>query len=344
MRGIRTEDVLSCILCTAPGQELYSGLKDSSVRHEGTFSIKRCAHCGLLWLSPRPVQEDMPRFYEGYYTHAQPSQKNGQPGPRLLGGLRDSLRESILCGYYGYRHLHAGHKWCILGGPLGRLTFMRLRATNESKELLPHYKENGHLIEIGCGQGDFLCRMKQLGWEVMGVEIDTEAARIAEAKGLEIHTKPLHQLALPGDSVDCITMNHVIEHVYDPIALIGECHRILKRCGAIIMYAPNSSSLGRVLFGGSWRAFDPPRHLYSFSYSSMKLLLEKSGFSKVTIKTTTRLAKGIYDASMMSKKSIRLDGQEAPEQKGRDWFALKERLYCALGLNRGEEIFVKAVK
>ena len=76
----------------------------------------------------------------------------------------------------------------------------------------------------------------------------------------------------------------------------------------------------------------------------MKSLLAKASFGKIEIKTSARNPKGIYDASMLFKNNIRLDGREALKQKGRGWFSFKEEFYCALGLNRGEELFVQAVK
>jgi SAM-dependent methyltransferase len=44
--------------------------------------------------------------------------------------------------------------------------------------------------------------------------------------------------ALPAGSVDVVLSFEVLEHVADPLALLAECHRVLKRPGAMLLSVP----------------------------------------------------------------------------------------------------------
>jgi SAM-dependent methyltransferase len=342
---VKTERVDVCIFCRTSGRVLYPHVRDDLYGHEGDFAELICSTCGLIWLSPRPVREDMGKYYAHYYTHVSAADSTPPDAqPRFLGGLRDAIRAMIFCGYYGYTHLHSHHMLCALGKTLGRLRWMRVRATNELKERIPRYKKDGLLLDIGCGGGDFLCAMKRLGWNVLGVESDPEASAVAQRRGLRVYSGPFEEVAIPGESVDHITMNHVIEHVYDPIAVMDKCYRILKPGGTVVLYAPNSRSLGHKRFQRYWLPLDPPRHLYCYFTANMRMLLERCGFTSIRLWTSPRLALGVYDASVMLQKGIVMGTQTAPRQRGRLWLSVREQAYCAVGLPSGEEIVATATK
>ena len=68
--------------------------------------------------------------------------------------------------------------------------------------LLPiksHYKisiplvEKGRLLDVGCGNGTELYRLKRMGWEAFGVEVDEEASAQARSKGLNVITGNLFE-------------------------------------------------------------------------------------------------------------------------------------------------------
>jgi SAM-dependent methyltransferase len=341
----RTERLEECILCRTPGKTLYPRVADYLYGYEGDFGEVLCPTCGLIWLSPRPVREDMGGFYGKYHTHAPMPEHSAAGGQaRFLGGLRDATRTIILCGYYGYTHLHSRHALCAVGRILGRLRWLRLRATNELKELIPHFRQDGVLLDIGCGRGEFLRAMQALGWQVLGVESDPEAARLAHQWGFPVQTVSFEEAEFPWESVDHITMNHVIEHVYDPMAVLRKCSRILKPGGTMALYTPNTNSLGHRQFQSHWRPLEAPRHLYCFSPTTMRACLARCGFRNITLWTSPRLAPGVYDASVLFQKDLGVGAHDPAAQKGRYWFSLKERALCALGWPSGEELVATAIR
>lgn len=339
------QEVSNCLLCGQEGEILYADIRDFLFDNDGVFSFLHCPSCGLIWLSPRPAPDAMGRFYGNYYTHTlSTEEESAAVHKRFLGELRNRLRESILCGYYGYRHIHMSHRICGIGRYLGRIPFLRERAANELRARLPFYIKGGRVIDVGCGRGDFLFRMKELGWEVLGIETDPLAAEIAKRRGIPVDTMQLEKTCLPENWADAVIMNHVIEHIYDPVSELKECRRLLKKGGRLVLYTPNALSLGHETFGRSWRGLEPPRHLHVFSPATIRSALVMAGFTDVKVRTPARIASGIFNASKVISREGNLKCREAPRQKGASVFALKESFFCALGLPKGEEIEVVAFK
>jgi len=69
---ILTRPQLACSLCGGPGSVLHSGLTDRQSSAPGVWSIRQCIdpQCGLMWLDPAPLEQELHKAYESYYTHA----------------------------------------------------------------------------------------------------------------------------------------------------------------------------------------------------------------------------------------------------------------------------------
>jgi len=345
MKSLQMEGNPDCYLCGKPGELLYQNLNDRLFGVAGQFNIKLCKPCELLWMDPRPSSKDIAKCYENYYTHEEPIAVQPYSNHRYLASLRDSLRNIILCGCYGYQHLHSWHYFCWLGPALANISVLKRRATFHLRErFLPYNNhENGLILDIGCGRGDYLKQMKGLGWNVLGIEPDAASAQLAKRGGVNIFNGTLDEADLDEESVDQITMQHVIEHLIDPLAYVKECHRMLKKGGRLVIYTPNLDSLGHRKFHKSWLALDPPRHLYIFSPQSLKSLFDKSPFRKYQINTSPHLAKQIYDNSLIISKHGSVKGNATP-QKGRTLFSVLEKVICLLGVSGGEDIEAVAWK
>lgn len=342
------ESFEECVFCGVGGERLYCRMKDRLFGVPGEFGFRRCQDCGLIWLDPRPIEEDISKCYERYYTHENVQENSTGGESRLFSKLRDALRQAILCGYYGYRHIYGeDRRLCRIGPLLAKVPLLRYRAVyDDMRERFPKYveKENNLLIDIGCGRGDYLARMKRLGWNVLGVEPDLQSAALAREKGVPVLVGNLGNARIPDDAADQVTLQHVIEHLRDPAAGIRECHRILRKGGRVVIYTPNQESLGHRVFKNAWLHLDPPRHLFIFSERSMKRLIEKSPFREYSIKTIPTSAPNIFDSSILISREGRINKGKIPRQKGRQLFAWKEKLMCSLGRQQGEEIEAILIK
>lgn len=141
----------------------------------------------------------------------------------------------------------------------------------------------GRVLDIGCGRGDFLQMMADRGWEAFGLELDKRVGAKSK-KGLDLRCGSLSDVKFPDAHFDAVTFWHVFEHVKDPEWTLGECARVLKPGGLLVLAVPNTQSLQARVGGMGWFHLDPPFHLYHYSAANMKRLLEKNGFDVVKVR------------------------------------------------------------
>lgn len=132
--------------------------------------------------------------------------------------------------------------------------------------------QKGKLLDIGAGTGDFLLTAKNDGWETIGVEPSDRAKNIAKEKGISFVEEIS---ALESNSLDVITMWHVLEHVPNLEHQIQELKRLLKLTGTLIVAVPNYKSFDAGHYETFWAAYDVPIHFWHFSKKSIQLLFER---------------------------------------------------------------------
>ena len=216
------------------------------------------------------------------------------------------MREMVLAANLGYPELVKGAWQRALGKVLGLIGPLREMVELSVMALEGPPKK---LLDVGSGSGHFLTRMRELGWDVTGVEPDGQAARAArESFGLDIREGVLEEAGFPDNSFDAVTMHHVIEHVSDPVATLQEVRRVLRPGGRTVMVTPNAGALGHRLFVEAWRGLEVPRHFHLFSPGNLKIAAERADLRVVNIRTTARSARWMYAASSLIRKDGVLPG------------------------------------
>lgn len=143
----------------------------------------------------------------------------------------------------------------------------------------------GRILDVGCGRGIMLSRLRDAGWEAIGTEVSDMAARHArERLGLEVHTADLRDLPYPPGHFDVITFYHTLEHLLEPRNVLETAHQLLRPGGALVVAVPNIDSLEAALVGPSWFHLDVPRHPVHFSTRTLTSLLEDLGFRLTRLK------------------------------------------------------------
>jgi 2-polyprenyl-3-methyl-5-hydroxy-6-metoxy-1,4-benzoquinol methylase len=99
------------------------------------------------------------------------------------------------------------------------------------------------LLDIGCGQGQFLRRAAAHGFTVAGVEMNEALAERAREGGLDVVRGDFMASALDGRRFDVVTMFDLIEHLPDPVAALKRCRGLLAPGGRLILYTPNHAGL-----------------------------------------------------------------------------------------------------
>lgn len=339
---IRSEDVLRCPVCGSESKRvLYTGLRDRLWGAPGEWSYKSCGNCGMVFLDPRPTEEDIGKAYEVYPTHSPVTLTNNLPRR-----LRSYLRRGYTADKFGYTkgipRIQRLAGWLVYLHPGQR------EVMNASIMYLPA-KHRGRVLDVGAGAGATLNELRNLGWSAEGIDFDAEAVKsAARTYGLDVKVGTLEEQGYPSDHFDAVVMSHVVEHVHDPVALLGECWRVLKPGGVFVVVTPNAESLGRRYFGADWTVFEPPRHLTVFSRETLSRAAGQAGIPYFKLKTTARGANGIF---ILSRK-LRL---YKAATVGHQPFSVSEKLMghayqylvsLALGLmsDAGEELLMVAVK
>lgn len=234
----------------------------------GEFDYYLCSGCGAEFLHPMPDGERIASFYPADYTVHAPETRAKPLRP---------LERAVLRGQYGYHHLNqeplATRLLALLAGP-----FLYRHA--------PEFRAGGRLLDIGCGNGKFLLRMRELGWQCRGLDFSAEAVAACRLHGLEVTQGDLASAAFPDNSFDVVTARHLIEHVPDPLALLREIARILKPGGSLYIETPNTGALLRSRFGIYWFANDAPRHLILFSAETLTQAAARCGLDPAAIETS----------------------------------------------------------
>ncbi len=300
--GVKVRPMRTCFLCGEEGVTLYLDQRDRMFAAPGTWSLLRCLGCGFVWLNPRPIPSDIRLLYSQYHTHsAVPDALNGTKR------LSSKAKKAILGVGFGYDQPWMSRAWLAIGFLLSHVDPLRDLVGATIRWLPQSFR--GRLLDVGCGAGDFLAQMRDLGWEVRGVEPDPAAVRVARSHfGLDVTCQTLEEARFPAERFDVITLGHVIEHLPDPIGTLRECRRVLTPTGRLVIVTPNVDSLGHYFFGAFWRGLEVPRHLQLYSPSTLQRSAERAGLRVSVLRTTANSARWMLAASRELRRLKRLPG------------------------------------
>lgn len=207
--------------------------------------IVRCDDCGFMLINPQPSDDTIARIYSSDYF--------------ILSSSED-----------GRRHVES----------LKKLTADRyLDALIGDTDV-----SSATLLEIGCGNGDFLCRAASRGLEVTGVEYSQHACAEARSKLKEGQGKiiqgEISLLSGGKERFDYIVFCDVLEHVRDTRALLRTVFDLLKPDGSILCVVPSLDSWSAKFLKINWMEFKL-EHLSYFDTKNLRSLLFQEGFSEI---------------------------------------------------------------
>jgi SAM-dependent methyltransferase len=297
-----TEASRPCIVCGTAGPF-------TPVYAIGGYRLVRCPGCRLVFQDPPPSEESLAGAYYEDAAFAE----------ALLSDLRDTT----------------------LANARRKVELLQASAT------LP--APGGTVLDVGASSGAWLEVAAAAGLAGTGVELGAATADAARGRGLDVRTGTLEE-ALPGlgdQRFDLITFWDVLEHLPDPRRELALARSLLAPGGTLAATFPNVEGLypklTHRLFArrtGIWEYPELPVHLYDFSPSTARRLLEGSGFDVAALRT--------YATPYDFYRSTTL----SPERLGPGWrsrllrasFDVTHRVAYPLArlLDRGNSMFIAA--
>jgi 2-polyprenyl-3-methyl-5-hydroxy-6-metoxy-1,4-benzoquinol methylase len=139
----------ACLVCGSDSRKPFLTV-DNRFDTSQKFQLVQCQQCGLVYLSPRPGQKSISRYYQdsGYQPHQ---------------------REALSFSGKVYQAV-------------------RIWNNRYKRRLIEKYRQKGKILDYGCGTGEFLLEMKNSGWETHGLEPSATAAAVAGNYQLSIIT------------------------------------------------------------------------------------------------------------------------------------------------------------
>lgn len=247
-----------CVCGTDDGEPVGVGEDFEYWTSPDTFLAVQCPDCRLVYLSPRPAVEELPRIYPAEYHAYDFSAKDFG----LVYKIRRRLEARRVLAYA--RGLTSGAK----------------------------------ILDIGCGDGFHLRLLKDFGdksWQLEGVELDERAVAAARNSDLTVHHGDVEELSLPENSYNLILLIMTIEHVADPAAILSAARDLLKPGGLIVIVTDDAASPSFKMFSGRhWGGYHFPRHWNLFDRKNLAQLAQNCGLEPVRIQSMMSPVNWVY--------------------------------------------------
>ena len=236
------------------------------------FDYEECPVCGTLYNNPRPVLQS----FNDYYCDS-PSVRFW--ATNFYKETEQSRRELLI-------------------KPKARLCLDILQKYSSDSQ------SNPAIVDIGAGYGVFCEELKKIlpeSYEVIGIE--PAKALISVCRDKHIHVIPKFFENVTADdfcnhNVICAVSFELLEHLHSPEIFIQKCSQLIAKNGLLILTTLTWDGFDLKVLQDKSDSIHPPHHINFFTKKSIKMLLERYGFSICEITTPGKL-----DVDIVSKKS-----------------------------------------
>lgn len=147
----------------------------------------------------------------------------------------------------------------------------------------PFFRNCRNVLDIGCGRGEFLEMIRDLGVPARGIDLGEESVAQCREKGLAAEVADMfpYLAALPAGEFDGIFLSQVVEHL-DPMRLPGLirlCAAGLERGGILAVETPNPECLA--IFATYF--YLDPTHTRPVPYPLMEFYMEEAGLGNIEV-------------------------------------------------------------
>ena len=150
-----------------------------------------------------------------------------------------------------------------------------------------HTTRRGRMLDLGCGDGTVLWLAREDGWQVQGVELFPEHAKLVrDTLGFEVEVSDITAYQGVKEAWDCVVLTHVLEHLPDPVGALMKIRGLLKPGGVGVLEFPNIDALDARLrrlldrlhiHRRAYASSYTPGHVQEFCRSSFEFAARQAG-------------------------------------------------------------------
>ena len=248
---------------------IVDNIRDWEYGFNGSYESRKCLRCSSVQIHPFPEIQDLIEAYKVDY--------HGFAAPAEKGALYSFLFKII-----------------------ERIT---------GREINKVLHKNSHVLDVGCGIGLFLNKLRALGYyNIEGIDFSEKAVAVVKKNGIKCHLGTFLDLTKEEKSYDLIVMNNYLEHTLNPLKELMKARSLLKDNGLLIGELPNFDSCDRLLFGRYWGGNHVPRHTFQFDSELLSSLMGQAGFKTTKILyplNTSHFALSIQNAFQRNRRDLR---------------------------------------
>ncbi len=250
------EDVNNCPVCNSSHKTTWCNATDLLTQlSTQKFIYSTCDSCGVLYMSHRPLEEDVAYFYRGDYHPYQQGQLKDRPHRTRLSKVKCWVKQ-------------------------------KFSAFNPNANISRQYRKSYHtsgnglsFLDFGCGAGKQLDHLAKFNWKTVGVDFSPIAVDNVLKKGHHGYLVNQFFNDQSKRDFDLVRMNHVVEHLYHPKEVLAGISEKMRPGATLHIAVPNPAGISAKLFRCNWHGLDCPRHVILYSPEAMTKLLQDSGFS-----------------------------------------------------------------
>lgn len=152
-----------------------------------------------------------------------------------------------------------------------------LRAEKRCELISEFVNPGSRMIDVGSGDGAFVETAYKKGYDCRGIDMSSSYVHFCQKRGLNVELGQFPD-DLNSEDFDCVTSFHMIEHTPDPLSMLQHFNSKLKRSGYLAIEYPDCKKFLLSRKNKSKRIFCNRSHLIDFTYETIKMSLNLSGF------------------------------------------------------------------
>ncbi|MDQ3776866.1 MAG: class I SAM-dependent methyltransferase [Pseudomonadota bacterium] len=266
-----------CIACESDGAPevlANDGFAWGAGEARGTweFRLLRCRGCGLGRLDPPPDDATLRALYSADYCAY-----DGEAGQRATATPSRKVKMLIseVAAFAG-RDGGAAPAALRRGAAVvtAALEFAGARTVPFTTSEPFERGRDARTLDFGCGWGWWLRSMAAQGFrDLWGYDIDQPGLPKLERAGIQVARSFAD---LPKEAFDVIRLEHVLEHIVDPVATLRQLGERLRPDGAIVIAVPNFGCWAARTAGLSWGNMALPHHLSHFTEAALRAVASQA--------------------------------------------------------------------